>query len=91
MDSFRQGIEPFLKSVSKRSDLESLVTAIKKQQDNDEALCTQASEFALHIIIDLYDEASDHRANTNRIVTNLENAAHELQAYIKRIKNLLRD
>jgi KaiC/GvpD/RAD55 family RecA-like ATPase len=88
MDNFRRGIESYLKSVTKRDDLNTLIASIQKQQHDRQDMCTRASEFAAHLIIDLYDETSDTRSNTNRIVTNLENAAHELQVYAKRIKSL---
>lgn len=91
MDNVQRGIEPFLKAVSKRDDLDSLVASIKKQQHGNQDVCTRASEFAIHLIVDLYDKTSDDRSNTNRIVTNLENAAHELQSYAKRIKYLVQD
>ncbi len=43
------------------------------------------SVFALHLILDLYDEDSSDQANIVRIMTNLEVAADELLHLSKRL------
>jgi hypothetical protein len=88
MDDNPQGIHTFLRLVSKHPDLDTLVTTIQQEQRARNDVCLRASEFAAHLIVDLYDPASDDKANRDRIVLNLESAAHELLHYSKRINAL---
>jgi hypothetical protein len=91
MDNAPSGIEKFLKVVTKRGDLKSLITTIKEEQRSYEDSCLRPSDFAVHLIVDLYDENSDGKANINRIAGSLENAGDELLAFSKRIRALAKD
>jgi hypothetical protein len=91
MDNAESGIKAFLKVVTKRGDLNSLITTIKEQQRSFEDSCLRPSDFAAHLIIDLYDSDSDKKANVTRIAGNLENASDELLAFSKRVRALAKD
>ncbi len=49
-------------------------------------LCPAASDLAIHLILELYDQASTPQANITRISSNLELAAEELLFMSRRIR-----
>jgi hypothetical protein len=90
VDNAQRDIDKFLRAVTKQNNLETLTKSIKEQQRSRNDTCLRPWEFAAHLIVDLYDEASDDTANVNRIVGNLENAADELLTFSRRIQTLAR-
>ena len=91
MDNAGNDIETFLKVITKRSDVNSFIATVKEQQRSLEDSCLRPSDFAAHLIVDLYDEDSDKKANITRIAGNLESAGDELLAFSKRIRALTRE
>lgn len=63
-----------------------MLEAIQQLRRVKDYKCPTANEFALHLIVDLYSEDSSLEANINRITTNLEAAADELNHLSKLIR-----
>jgi hypothetical protein len=82
------GVENFVAVVSHCSERDKVLEAIRFLRMAKNYKCPTVSTFALHLIVDLYDEDSSLQANINRMTTNLEAAAHELLYVSKRIKAL---
>ena len=49
-------------------------------------LCPTASDLAVHLILELYDQGSSPTANITRISSNLELAAEKLLYFSRRIR-----
>jgi hypothetical protein len=81
-------IEMFLGIVSKCADRTQVIESIRQLRTTKEYECPPMSVFALHVILDLYDEDSSLQANINRMTVSLEAAAHELLHISKCIRVL---
>jgi hypothetical protein len=74
----KQGIEKFIAVVSHCPDHDKVLEVIRQLQMTSAYKCPTASVFALHVILDLYDEGSSDDANITHITTRLEAVAQEL-------------
>lgn len=83
-----RGIEKFIAVVSHCSERDKVFEAIHHLRMTKDYKCPTADVFALHLIVDLYGEDSSLQANINRISTNLEAAADELNYLSKQMKSL---
>jgi hypothetical protein len=88
MNVTARGIEKFLAVVTHRPDHAKVLESLQLLQRTEHYHCPTVSVFALHLILDLYDEDSSLQSNINRMTTNLEVAADELIYFSKLIKNL---
>ena len=88
MFTTNQGIDKFLRVVSHCTERDKVLEAIQQLRHTKDYKCPTVSVFALHLIVDLYGEDSSREANINRITTNLEAAAAELNHLSQRIKAL---
>jgi hypothetical protein len=88
MPKTSQSLEAFLRVVSHCTEQDKVQGLIKHLRRTSDYKCPTASVFALHIILDLYDQDSSREANVRRITTNLEAAADELLHLSKRINQL---
>lgn len=84
----QRGVEKLVAVVSHCSERDKLLEAIHAFQRTKAYKCPTAKVFALHVILDLYNEDSSDKANLTRIATNLEAASHELLYLSKRLKSL---
>jgi hypothetical protein len=82
------GIEKFVGVVSRCRDREAVLGSLQFLRMASNYECPSVSAFALHLILDLYDEDSSLQSNINRMTVNLEAAASELLYVNKRIKAL---
>jgi hypothetical protein len=82
----KQGIEKFIAVVSHCSERDKVLEVIRQLRMTSAYKCPTADVFALHLIFDLYGEDSSLQANINRITTNLEAAADELNHLSKLIR-----
>ena len=64
------------------------VGRVQPIQHSQGYLCPTAFDFAVHLILELYDQYSTHQANIIRISSNLELAAEQLLYLSRRIKGL---
>jgi hypothetical protein len=88
MQTLQPGIETFLGVVSHCRERQEVFEAIKGLRHAKDYKCPSSAVFALHLILDLYGEDSSLQANINRITTNLEVAADELNYLSKQMKTL---
>jgi hypothetical protein len=85
-DAVRTDLEKFIAIVSHCSERDKVLEAIRYLRRTKDYKCPTASVFALHLILELYSEDSSGEANMNRITTNLEAAADELNHLSKVIR-----
>jgi hypothetical protein len=86
MNLTARGIEKFLAVVTHCPDHAKVLESLQLLQRTEHYHCPTVSVFALHLILDLYSEASSLEANVNRITLNLEVAADELNYFSQCIK-----
>jgi hypothetical protein len=88
MQTLQPDIETFLGVVSHCKERREVIEAIKVLRHTKDYKCPSSAVLALHLIVDLYGEDSSLQANINRITTNLEAAADELNYLSKQMKTL---
>jgi hypothetical protein len=88
MQTVPRGIEMFLGVVSKCTERSQVLEAIQFLRMAKNYQCPTVSTFALHLILDLYDEDSSLQANINRMTVRLEATAEELTYFSKLIRAL---
>jgi hypothetical protein len=79
-------VEKFVAVVSHGSERDKVLETLQQLRTTKDYKCPPVSVFALHMILDLYDEDSSVQANVNRMTVSLEAAAHELLLISRLIK-----
>lgn len=71
-------VKKLLHAVSRCPEPELVAQSIEAFKLNDAYKCPAPSVLAIHMILDLYSDSSDEKANIDRIALNLETAADDL-------------
>lgn len=81
-------IDSFLQQIlyTPTADIEE----VRNQRQSQGYLCPSAKDLAVHLILELFDSASTPEANINRIASNLELAAAQLEYLSRCIKSIPR-
>lgn len=84
----QSGVEMFLQAVSRGAE-QGRLDNIQRLRQHKGYECLTALELAVHLILELHDEASSIQANVARICSNLEMEADQLMHLSKRIRGLV--